>query len=102
MVIEPGNSLNSHNASTAKTRQQQPTKLESDTTQVTSSDASTDSVSLSSQSRSIAKLEANLAKSSDVDMDKVASLKAEINEGRYQVDTESLAGKVFQDESILG
>lgn len=102
MVIDPGNSLNSHNASTTKARQQEQTKSESGLARENAPESPSDSVSLSSASRSIAKIEASLAVSSDVDAAKVAEVKASISNGSYKVNAEAIANRLYQDESLLG
>ncbi len=102
MVIEPGNSINSHNAPSAKARQQEQSKPEAGAVREKASAPASDSVSLSEASKTIAQIEAKLSGSSEIDMAKVAEVKASIADGSYEVNSENIANKLFQDETLLG
>ncbi len=103
MVIDPGNNINSQAASSSKSRQQTTAKVtESTVEQKPASPSAEDSVSLSSASLAIGKVEAEIAQTSDVDSAKVAKVKAQIDSGNYRIDIEAIAGKLAQEESQLG
>mgnify|MGYP000400235671 FL=1 len=57
-----------------------------------------DSVSLSSTAQNIAKIEAEIKSLPDVDQSKVDSIKARIDNGDYQVDSQNLAQKLLDIE----
>ena len=59
--------------------------------------ASSDSVSLSGQAQALRQLEENIKASSGVDTEKVAAIKQEIAEGRYQVDAGAIADSMLSD-----
>lgn len=103
MVIEPGNNLNSQATSSSKSRQQPVAeKVDALTDQKTTTPNEKDSVSLSSASLTISKIETELANVSDVDAAKVAKVKAAIQSGSYQIDPQAIAGKIQSEESQLG
>ncbi|MFL0799132.1 MAG: flagellar biosynthesis anti-sigma factor FlgM [Agarilytica sp.] len=103
MVIDPGNNINSQAASSSKSRQQTASKVaESTVEQKPTSPSAEDSVSLSSASLAIGKVETEIAQASDIDSAKVASVKAQIDSGNYRIDIEAIAGKIAQEESHLG
>ncbi len=103
MVIEPGNNINSQSATSNKARQASAAKVEVDTTRKPEAEQSSgDSVSLSSASLSIAKVEARLEEASGVDAAKVAEIKAALESGEYQIDAQAIAAKIQFEESQLG
>jgi negative regulator of flagellin synthesis FlgM len=59
-----------------------------------------DKVELSAQSREIKKINDVLEMTPDVRADRVAELKKQIQEDRYQVDSEAVAGKMI-DQTII-
>lgn len=61
-----------------------------------------DSVSLSSKAQTMGRLEAKIADTPDVDEAKVATIKAAISEGRYQVDSQTIAERMLAQDSWLG
>jgi negative regulator of flagellin synthesis FlgM len=56
-----------------------------------------DRVSLSPQARELMKAQQALANLPDVREDKVAELKARIDEGRYHIDSEGIAKKMIRE-----
>lgn len=61
-----------------------------------------DTVELSKEAKAIASAKSSIADSPDVDSDKVSRLKAAIESGSYQVDSQKVAQKMFNLESMLG
>ena len=59
----------------------------------------TDSVSLSPTAQNIAKIEANLAQTPDIDTAKVAQIKTELDAGTYQIDDNAIAEKILSEDS---
>lgn len=64
----------------------------------TNSKDSRDSVSLSSTAQNLAKIEAGLKSLSDVDQSKVDSIKARVDSGEYQVNSQNMAQKMLDIE----
>lgn len=105
MVIDPGSNVNSHSTSAGKARQQNATKsdeqgLASPSTK--QQPAESDSVSLSSASLSIAKIESKIAQTSDIDTAKVDRIKTSVDSGNYQIDSGAIANTLLQEEQQLG
>ena len=101
MVIEPGNnSINTHSNASGKTKSPAPaeSKVESATTTPAKQ---AESVSLSSAAQSVAKLESEIAAVSDVDLEKVSSLKSAVDSGSYTVDSNTLAQKLLEQDGFL-
>ncbi len=63
---------------------------------------SKDTVELSKEAKAISSAKASIADSPDIDSDKVASIKAAVESGSYQVDSLKVAEKMFSLESMLG
>ncbi|SMF36180.1 anti-sigma-28 factor, FlgM family [Alteromonadaceae bacterium Bs31] len=104
MVIDPGNGLNTHTATSSKARQGAPAARESrpSNTDIESSSPSTgDSVSLSDAGQAMAKLEAKLSDMPEVNSDIVAEVKADIANGRFQVDADAIASKMLEQDSFF-
>jgi len=57
-----------------------------------------DSVSLSSTAQNLAKIESELKTLSDVDQNKVDTIKSRIDSGDYQVNSQNLAQKLLDTE----
>lgn len=106
MVIDPGNNINTQSQSTGRARQQQAGAVDKGSerpaaqSDVKKNDG--DSVSLSSASLSIAKVEAKLSELGDVDAAKVAEVKSAISSGSYKIDADAIADKISVEESQLG
>lgn len=58
-------------------------------------------VRLSSDAQTLKSLEASVMASSDIDNSKVASIRASVEDGSYQVNAERLAHKMMDFESLL-
>ena len=67
----------------------------------TSNKNDVDSVSLSPTAQSIAKIEANLAQTPDIDTAKVAKIKTELETGAYQIDDNTIAEKILSEDSYF-
>ncbi len=103
MVIEPGSHINNQAASSSKSRQQPAAaKVDTNDSPKSSAETASDNVSLSSASLSIGKVESALAQVSDVDHEKVAQIKAQLDSGQYKVDAQAIADKIGLEESQLG
>ena len=63
---------------------------------------SKDTFELSETAQALKKADAIIANSPDVDVDRVASLKAAIADGSYEIDYNSVAEKLLGFESQLG
>lgn len=103
MVIDPGNNnVNLHNSTSSRARQAAPSK---NTTEANPSNKQTennsDNVSLSSTGQAIAKIEANLVNSSEVNEAKIAEIKSAIASGRYNIDSSAIADKMLDQESLF-
>lgn len=105
MVIDPGSNINSHGASAGKARQQSAGKTSETSVASPSTEgqrAERDSVSLSSASLTISKVEAKISETSDIDTAKVDRIKTSVDAGNYQIDSTSIANAVFREEQQLG
>jgi len=96
MVIDPGNNINtaSHNANRTKQSASPDSKSAKSEKPVAANVG--DSVSLSAQGQNLAKLEAAIAQSPEVNESKVAQIKAAIDDGSYKVDADSIADKMLK------
>jgi len=70
------------------------------TQEVKGTSSSTDRVEFSVQSREMQKIYDVLQTSPDVRAEKVSALKKLIEEGQYQVDSDTLADKMFRDSLL--
>lgn len=99
MVIDSGNNnINTASNSANKTSQSAVQTTET-ASKKTNTPASSDSVSLSATGQNLAKLEAAIAQSPEINEAKVAEVKAAITSGRYQVDAESIADKMLSQDA---
>ncbi len=65
--------------------------------------AASETVNLSAQAQTMQRTEEKLAALSDVDEGRVAEIKKAIDEGRYRIDSDAVAGKILDlDESLFG
>lgn len=101
MVIDPGNNINVQNSAAGRARQSAPSKPEDAATSTKPSASTGDSVSLSSAGQAIAKIEAELVNSSEVNDAKVAELKSAINSGTYSADPQAIAQKMLDQDSLF-
>lgn len=107
MVIDPG-SMNKggvHGTGTSSTRvkpEQTAARADSSTSEPSRTGAAPqDSVSLSQQAHAMSKLEAQAMQSKDVDEAKVAAIRQALAEGRYVVDSQSLANKMLEQDNLF-
>lgn len=63
--------------------------------------ATVDDVTITQDARNLIKIEADVDKQSEVDHNRVASLKLEIDAGRYNIDPARVAEKFLQFETML-
>jgi len=104
MVIEPGNGINTHSATTGKARQSSASAKEKPVTNQepnANGSSASDSVSLSDAGKAMAKLEAELAAMPDVDQARVDEIRTALASGRYQVDAENIADKLLEQDKLL-
>lgn len=66
-----------------------------------SSDASSDTVTFTNTAAEMLKLEENLANLPDIDNSRVASIKASLAEGSYQVDADKIVDSLLNIEKDL-
>jgi len=81
-----------------------PTRNDSNATSTTESKKSSaqqDAVSLSQQSKSVSKLQKEMATSPAYDSAKVAAIKEAITNGSYKIDPEKLADNIIKFENEL-
>ena len=107
MVIDSGNlnNLNTRAKPSGSTVDKGGTSTDegkSTTANPTSASASADRVQLSREAQSLNRLEAQMAASPDVDMDKVAAIKAAITEGRFSINAERIAENLLRQDELLG
>ena len=67
-------------------------------TEQASAKAASVSVSISSEAKSLERLESRVSKSTAFDKEKVAAIKSAIEEGRYSINPEKLAEKIIEHE----
>ena len=103
MVIDPSNNSNIQNTTSGRTRQTiQTTRAGNEASAPVKPQANTgDSVSLSSAGQTMAKIEANLVKSPEVDEAKVAQLKAAIENNSYTIDEDNIANKLLEQDEMF-
>ncbi|WP_336368228.1 flagellar biosynthesis anti-sigma factor FlgM [Marinobacter sp. C2H3] len=76
---------------------------ESDASRAQASQPKGENVNLSNQAKSLKQLETKLGDYPEVDDDKVAQIRAALENGTYKVDAEKLAQKMLEmDKSIFG
>lgn len=63
--------------------------------------ASVDTVKLSDTARTLQSAEHDIQSQPEIDNDRVAALRAAIDDGSYQVDSEKVAGKMLQMDSLF-
>lgn len=75
----------------------------SETSQVaTTAPVRQDTVELSDTARALKAADEQIANTPDIDSEKVARLKAAIEDGSYQVDAERVAGKMLDFDNLMG
>lgn len=106
MVIHSNSNIgtigNSAGNSAGKTKQSPETQTAANIQDNTSPNTNdTDSVSLSPTAQNIAKIEANLAQTPDVNAAKVSEIKTELESGAYKIDDNVIAEKILSEDSYL-
>ncbi len=102
MIIDSSNnSVNSSAVSTAKTRAAATPGKEAKA-EVPTEKTQGDSVSLSVKAQTMGRLQAQIGDAPEVDEAKVASIKAAIAEGRYQIDSQTVATRMLAQDDLLG
>ena len=100
MVIEPGsNNISSHTGSSDKAKA--PVRTENSKTASPNKAEAKDNVSLSAQGQAINQIEAEIAQTPEVDMEKVESAKSAIAAGRYNIDSGSIANKILEQDQLF-
>ena len=100
MVIEPGNSgigksgVNSTSGGNTRLR----SEAHSSKSAPQPPSQPSDSVSLSSEAQILGRLESQVKAADDVDMGKVEAVRNAIREGRYDVDSHSIADKMLSQD----
>lgn len=103
MIIDSNNHVNSSTTTGSKARQvAEPKDAAAKRAPAQPAPADKDSVSLSAKAQTMGRLEAQIANAPDVDEDKVAAVKAAISEGRYHVDSRTIAERMLKQDSLLG
>ena len=85
--------------SSAKTEANARSAAASQTSSGSETASSSDSVSLSSSARTLTQVEATLRSAPDVDLSRVESVRARVESGEYNIDSENLAQKLLDIES---
>lgn len=90
------------NGVTSKTTNSKAAKQESSASSTSSSSVGAqDTVKLTAQAQSLSKLEQKITDAPDTDKNKIASIKAAIENGEYKINPDRLAGKLLSQESAL-
>ena len=66
------------------------------------SGAAREDVVLSQEAQALTRLEARIQASADVDTEKVAAIREAIAGGRFEIDAESIADRLLQQDDLLG
>lgn len=98
----PNKNLTSNKASDKATAQSRAAEGIKTPTHQESAKAASVSVSISSEAKTLERAENRVAKFSSFDKQKVASIKSAIEDGRYSIDPEKLAEKLFKHELGFG
>lgn len=100
MVIEPGNpsknGIQGPGASSNRAKADAPARRDMPQTP---DNKPSDSVSFSPKAQAMSQLESRVMQSDDVDMAKVDAIRQSIAEGRYTVDSQSIAEKMLAQDA---
>ncbi|MGD8177325.1 flagellar biosynthesis anti-sigma factor FlgM [Marinimicrobium sp. ARAG 43.8] len=104
MVIDSGNSIKPGNGGNNRSAGIPATENRSKTgdAQQSARAPQGDQVQLSAEAQSINRLEDQLSKLPEVDIERVASLKQAIAEGRFEINAERIAQNMLQQDDLLG
>lgn len=109
MVIEPGSNGINTSSGASKTRQgsagaakNEPSLEGNPTGKAQDNKASgSDSVVLSDTAKSLAQIEASLAKATEVNLEKVEQVRDQLNAGNYAIDTDLIASRMLEQDDLL-
>ena len=101
MMIDLNNSLNSA-ANGAKSRAPVADKPAASTDSQSKASSQASDVSLSGQAQQLSRLEGKVNDTPDVDSDRVAQLQKAIADGSFNIDPESIADKMLQQDDVFG
>jgi negative regulator of flagellin synthesis FlgM len=59
-------------------------------------------VSLSTEARNLSRLESSIQAAPDVDSDKVARIRQAIEDGTFEINAESIANRMLEQDDLLG
>lgn len=103
MVIQSNSSIgaNANTAGKAKQSTSAPSPNNALVPSKPGSDSSKDSVSLSPEAQSIAKIETNISRAPEVDTGKIAEVKAAIASGSYKIDSDAIAKQMMDEDTYF-
>ncbi len=103
MVIDSNNGIKpGSNGSNSRTNTVAPREPATQSGPAQDKRPSRDSVELSAEAQSMNRLEENLAQLPDVDVERVATLKQAIADGRFEIDAERIAQNMLNQDDLLG
>lgn len=96
------NGLNTNQTNTKRTRNSQQTSSEKNSTAAEKSPGKGNTtVSISAQAHSLNQIQGEVSKGSAIDEAKVASIKAAIDDGSYQVDAQKTADNMLKMDDLF-
>lgn len=102
MVIDPNNVGNAATANAkGKLASTERAQAKANTPELAPSAKSGDTVSLSPEAQSIAKLETAVANAPSVDSDKVNTVRSALQSGQYTINSEAIADKLLNQDGQL-
>ncbi len=105
MVIDPSNmnkgGVHGTGTSSSRVKPEQATRPENAPASSKAGATPQDSVSLSQQAHAMSKVEAQAMQSKDVDEAKVAAIRQALADGSYVVDSQSVANKMLDQDSLF-
>lgn len=102
MVIEPGNNqINKAAAQPTSASGKRPGSGSVAESSQSEAPARQDSVSLSREAQTLGRLESRVQSEPEVDEAKVAAVRQALESGRYQIDSESIASRMLEQDGYL-
>lgn len=107
MIIDPNNTLGSGSATNRSrtgsgSNVQSPTDKPADSAKNSPKSAAADAgVVLSSEAKTLNRLEASISDTPDVDMDRVEQIKQAIAEGKFEINAERIAENMLKQDELL-
>ena len=101
MIFDINNHLSTANARTNQSRNAPADVKSAPTATNATPGTTTDTVELSDQARSMARLQQSMAAAPDVDMEKVESIKRAIAEGKFDFNPERIAENMLKQDELL-